>query len=109
MLFIITKKRGGARVIKNFLKKIEETASEAMIAILLYIDNKLDNHDERLDRHKERMNQFEEKLDRFERGFDSTKAEVDSNIDRKKGITKAVLNAIIVGVIAWILSRIGMG
>lgn len=96
-------------MIKRFLKKIEQSASEAWVAILVYIDSKLDNHDERLDRHKERMNQFEEKLDKFERSFDNTKAEVDSNIDRKKGISKAVINAIIVGIIAFILSRLGLG
>lgn len=96
-------------MIKRFIKKIEETSSEAWIAILVYIDNKLDKHDERLDRHRARMDNMEHKLDKFERNFDSTKAEVDSNIDKKRGIQKSVINAIIVGLIAFILSRLGLG
>lgn len=89
-------------MIKRFIKKVEQTASEAMVAMFLYIDDKLDNHEKRIDK-------MEHKIDKFERSFDSTKAEVDSNIDKKKGIYKAIVNAIIVGVIAWILSRIGLG
>jgi tetrahydromethanopterin S-methyltransferase subunit G len=89
-------------MIKRLIKKIEETASETMVALLFYIDDKLDNHENRLDK-------MEHKIDKFERSFDSTKAEVDSNIDKKKGIYKAIVNAIIVGMIAWILSQIGLG
>lgn len=96
-------------MIKRFIKKIEQSASEAMIAILLYIDDKLDAHDEKLKKQNERMDKFEQKIDKFERSFDSTKAEVDSNIDKKKGVYKAVVNAVIVGIVAYILTRLGLG
>lgn len=96
-------------MIKRLLKKIEETSSETMVALFIYIDNKLDDLDRKSDKHDERLNDLDNKIDKFERSFDSTKAEVDSNVDRKKGIQKAIINAIVVGIIAYIFSRIGLG
>lgn len=96
-------------MIKRFIKRIEQSANDAWITILLYIDDKLDDHENRLDNHEDRMDGFESKLDKFERSFDSTKAEVDSNADRKKGVYKAVINAVIVGIVAYILTRLGLG
>src|SRR5699024_7103680 len=98
-----------ASVIKRLIDKLEQTASETLINILIMLDNKGDEHEKRIDKQDERLDDFEDKLDAFQRSFDGTKAEVDSNVDMKKGITKAVINAIIVGVIAWILSQIGIG
>src|SRR5699024_4837526 len=105
----ITEKGVVASVIKRLIDKLEQTASETLINILIMLDNKDDEHEKRIDKQDERLDDFEDKLDTFQRSFDGTKAEVDSNVDMKKGITKAVINAIIVGVIAWILSRIGIG
>lgn len=99
----------GVCVIKRLIDKLEQTASETLINILIMLDNKGDEHEKRIDKQDERLDDFEDKLDTFQRSFDGTKAEVDSNVDMKKGITKAVVNAIIVGVIAWILSQIGIG
>lgn len=96
-------------MIKRFIKRVEESASEAWVAILVYIDGKLDHHEKRLDKNDERMQSFEDKLNKFERSFDNTKAEVDSNVDKKKGIYKAFINAVIVGIVAFILSRLGLG
>ena len=107
--FFITTKGVVASVIKRLIDKLEQTASETLINILIMLDNKGDEQKKRIDKQDERLDEFEDKLDTFQRSFDGTKAEVDSNVDMKKGITKAVINAIIVGVIAWILSRIGIG
>lgn len=96
-------------MIKRLIKKLEETASETLINILFFLDDKLDKHEDRMDEQDKRLNKFEDKLDTFQRSFDGTKAEVDSNIDMKKGVTKAIVNAIIVIVIGWLLSRIGIG
>lgn len=98
-----------ASVIKRLIKKLEETASETLITILIFLDDKLDKQEKKIDKQDERLDEFENKLDTFQRSFDGTKAEVDSNVDMKKGITKTVINAIIVVIIGWILSRIGIG
>src|SRR5699024_7881948 len=107
--FLLCSKGVVASVIKRLIDKLEQTASETLINILIMLDNKGDEQKKRIDKQDERLDDFEDKLDTFQRSFDGTKAEVDSNVDMKKGITKAVINAIIVGVIAWILSRIGIG
>lgn len=96
-------------MIKRLIKKLEETASETLITILIFLDDKLDKQEKKIDKQDERLDEFEDKLDTFQRSFDGTKAEVDSNVDMKKGITKTVINAIIVVIIGWILSRIGIG
>lgn len=96
-------------MIKRFLKRIEETTSEAWIAILTYIDNKLDNHDKRLDRHRDKINELEKRVDDFEDNFNSTKAKVDADYELKKDMRKWVLNAIIIGIVGFILARLGLG
>ena len=68
-------------MIKRFIKKIEETATEALIAILYYIDDKLDGHDKRLDELEDRLEDFEDK-------FNPTIAEVESQSNTRKLIKK---------------------
>src|SRR5699024_12640372 len=99
----------GVCVIKRLIDKLEQTASETLINILIRLDNKADEHEKRIDKQDERLDDIEDKLDTFQRSFDGTKAEVDSNVDRKKGITKAVVTAITDGESPRGLSRIGIG
>lgn len=96
-------------MIKRILDTTKDKIDDVMLSVLLYIDTTLDKHEDRLDKNDERMKSFEDKLTEFDKNFDSTKAEVESNIDKKKGIYKAVTNAVIVAIVAYILSRLGIG
>lgn len=88
-------------MIKRFIKKIEETATEALITILYYIDDKLDSHDNRLDK-------LEEKLDKFEDKFNPTIAQVESQSNTRKLIKKTSITAAVGIVIGWILKHFGI-
>jgi len=88
-------------VIKRFIKKIEETATEALITILYYIDDKLDSHDNRLDK-------LEEKLDKFEDKFNPTIAQVESQSNTRKLIKKSGITAAVGIAIGWILKHFGI-
>ena len=96
-------------MIKRFIKKVEETSTDAMVAILEYIDKTLDRHDARLDRHKDRMNTLDDRLKELEDNFKPVKTTVDSNSDKVKGYTKIVVNTAITAIILYILSRFGIG
>lgn len=88
-------------MIKRFIKKIEETATEALITILYYIDDKLDNHDKRID-------SLENKLEEFEDKFSPTIAEVESQSNTRKLIKKSVITAGGGIIIGWILKHFGI-
>lgn len=88
-------------MIKRFIKKIEETATEALITVLYYIDDKLDNHDKRLD-------SLENKLEEFEDNFSPTIAEVESQSNTRKLIKKSVITAGGGIIIGWILKHFGI-
>lgn len=88
-------------MIKRFITKLEATATEAMIAILHYIDDSLDDHSKRLD-------DLEERLDEFEDGFNSTKAEVKSQSDTRKLVKKVVVTTVVGGAVTFILKHFGI-
>lgn len=88
-------------MIKRFITKLEATATEAMIAILHYIDDSLDDHSKRL-------GDLEDRLDEFEGSFDSTKAEVESQADTRKLVKKVVITTVVGGVITFILKHFGI-
>lgn len=88
-------------MIKRFIKKVEETATEALITILYYIDDKLDNQDKRLD-------SLENKLEEFEDKFSPTIAEVESQSNTRKLIKKSVITAGGGIIIGWILKHFGI-
>lgn len=96
-------------MIKRFIKNIEKSASEAWIAILTYIDRKLDEHDRRFERHKNRIDKLDDRLSDLEENFKPVKTTVDSNSERTKSYTKIAVNTIIGAVILYILSRFGIG
>lgn len=88
-------------MIKRFIKKIEETATEALIAILYYIDDKLDSHDNRIEKLEDRLEEFEDK-------FNPTIAEVESQSNTRKLIKKTSITAAVGIVIGWILKHFGI-
>lgn len=88
-------------MIKRFIKKVEETATEALITILYYIDDKLDSHDKRLD-------SLENKLEEFEDKFSPTIAEVESQSNTRKLIKKTSITVTVGIVIGWILKHFGI-
>lgn len=96
-------------VIKRFIKKVEENTTDAWIAILTYIDRKLDEYDRQFDRHKKRMNDIDDRLSELEDNFKPVKTTVDSNSERVKSYTKIAVNTVIGAVILYILSRFGIG
>lgn len=101
--------RGGVNVIKRFIKKVEENTTDAWIAILTYIDRKLDEHDRRFERHKKRMDDIDDRLSELEDNFKPVKTTVDSNSERVKSYTKIAVNTAIGAVIIYILSQFGIG
>lgn len=80
-----------------------------MVAILEYIDRKLDEHDKRFNRHRDRMNKMDDRLTDLEENFKPVKTTVDSNSNKVKGYTKIAVNTVITGIILYILSRFGIG
>lgn len=88
-------------MIKRFIKKVEETATEALITILYYIDDKLDNHDKRLD-------SLENKLEEFEDNFRPAIAEVESQSNTRKLIKKSGITTAVGIAIGWILKHFGI-
>ena len=88
-------------MIKRFIKKVEETATEALITILYYIDDKLDSHDKRID-------SLENKLEEFEDKFSPTIAEVESQSNTRKLIKKSAITTVVGVVIGWILKHFGI-
>lgn len=88
-------------MIKRFIKKVEETATEALITILYYIDDKLDAHESRLD-------ELEDKLEEFEDRFNPTVAEVESQSNTRKLVKKTSITAAVGIVIGWILKHFGI-
>jgi len=88
-------------VIKRFIKKIEETSTEALITILYYIDDKLDAHEDRLDK-------LEDKLEGFEDKFNPTFAEVESQSNTRKLVKKTSITAAVGIAIGWILKHFGI-
>lgn len=88
-------------MIKRFIKKIEESATEALIAILYYIDDKLDEHENRLDELEDRLEEFEDK-------FNPTIAEVESQSSTRKLIKKTSITAAVGIAIGWILKHFGI-
>lgn len=88
-------------MIKRFIKKVEETATEALITILYYIDDKLDAHEDRLDK-------LEDKLEEFEDKFNPTFAEVESQSNTRKLIKKTGVTAGVGIIIGWILKHFGI-
>ena len=96
-------------LIDRLMVKIEDTYDDALISVLSYILRRLDSHADKTRKIDDRLEEFDERLRVFERTFDSTKATVDSDVEKKKGITKAIWNAVIVALVAYLLSRIGIG
>lgn len=96
-------------LIERLMTKVEEAYIDALTSVLWFILRRLDRHGEKFKDIHERLDVFEYRLDNFERNFDSTKATVDSDVEKKKGISKAIWNAVIVAIVAYILSRLGIG
>lgn len=96
-------------LVDRLMSKVEEAYIDALTSVLWFILRRLDRHGEKFKDIQERLDVFEDRLDNFERNFDSTKATVDSDVEKKKGISKAIWNAVIVAIVAYILSRIGIG
>ena len=88
-------------MIKRFIKKVEETATESLITILYYIDDKLDSHDDRIEK-------LEDKLEEFEDRFNPTVAEVESQSNTRKLVKKTSITAAVGIVIGWILKHFGI-
>lgn len=96
-------------LIDRLMVKIEDTYDDALISVLSFILRRLDSQADKTRKIDDRLEEFDERLRVFERTFDSTKATVDSDVEKKKGITKAIWNAVIVALVAYLLSRIGIG
>src|SRR5699024_3961257 len=96
-------------LVDRLMVKVEEKYDDALVSVLSYILRRLNAHKEAARKIDEKLDNFEDRLGEFERTFDSTKATVDSDVEKKKGITKAIWNAVIVALVAYLLSRIGIG
>lgn len=96
-------------LVDRLMSKVEEAYIDALTSVLWFILRRLDRHGEKIKDIHVRLDVFENRLDNFERNFDSTKATVDSDVEKKKGISKAIWNAVIVAIVAYILSRLGIG
>lgn len=88
-------------VIKRFIKKIEETATEALVTILYYIDDKLDSHEKRIKNIEDRIDDFEDK-------FSPTIAEVESQSSTRKLMKKTAITTGIGIFIGWVLKHFGI-
>ncbi|MCD2137162.1 hypothetical protein [Salinicoccus halitifaciens] len=88
-------------MIKKFIDKVESLSTHAWIAILSYIDETLDDHNDRLDT-------LEEKLEKFESDFEPTKAEVENKAETRKLIKKTGLTVVVTTVVTFILRHFGI-
>lgn len=88
-------------VIKRFIDKIENMTNDAWLAILNYVDTKIDDHDNRL-------TELENKFDEIEDTVNKTKAIIDSNTELSKTIKKTSITVIIGAVISYVLTRLGI-
>lgn len=91
-------------MIKNFKKKIEETQSEMMYTLFMYIDKELDKGgDERKELRKE-MKEVHNLL----KGLDDIQAKLDSDAKTRALIKKIVVTAVIGALVNLILTHLGI-
>lgn len=91
-------------MIKNFKKKIEETQTEMMFTLFMYIDKELDKgRDERKELGKE-MKEVRNLL----KGLDDIQAKLDSDAKTRALIKKVVVTAVIGALVNLILTHLGI-
>lgn len=91
-------------MIKNFKKKLEETQSEMMYSILMFIDKELEKGEIERKELSEEIKEVRNLL----KGLDDIQAKLDSDAKTRALIKKVVITAIVGALVNLILNHLGI-